>query len=47
MRSLGICFSGGMDSVRLTVGLDDLDGLLQPKQFYGSMILSWEIWNLE
>ncbi|GAB0188229.1 mitochondrial enolase superfamily member 1 [Grus japonensis] len=29
-------FSGGFGSVRLTVGLDDLNGLFQPKQFYGS-----------
>ena len=37
MQSLGTWFSGGIDSVRLMVGLDDLDGLLQPKQFYDSM----------
>jgi len=36
MRSLGTWFSGGIDSVRLMVGLDDLEGLLQPKQFYDS-----------
>jgi len=38
MRILGTWFSGGIDNVRLMVGLDDLDGL-QPKQFYISMIL--------
>jgi len=31
MRSLGTWFSGGIDSVRLMVGLHDLEGLLQPK----------------
>ena len=30
-RATGTWFSGGMDSVRLMVGLDDLEGLLQPK----------------
>jgi len=39
MQSLGTRFSGGIDSVRLMAGLDDLDSLLQPKQFYGSMNL--------
>jgi len=28
---------GGIDSVRLMVVLDDLEGLLLPKQFYDSM----------
>jgi len=37
MRSLGTWLSDGIDSVRLTVGLDDLEGLLQPKWFYDSM----------
>jgi len=36
MRSLGTWFSGGIDSVRLMVGLD-LEGVLQPKGFYDSM----------
>ena len=31
MRSLGTWFSGGIDSVGLTVGLDDPEGVLQPK----------------
>jgi len=39
MQSLGTWFSGGIESVRLMVGLDDLDSLLQPKEFYDSMIL--------
>jgi len=39
MQSLGIWFSGGTDSVRLMVGPDDLQGLLQSKWFYDSMIL--------
>jgi len=30
-------FNGGIDCVRLIVLLDDLEGLLQPKQFYDSM----------
>jgi len=37
MRSLGSWFSGVIDSVRLMVGLYDLEGLLQHKQFYDSM----------
>ena len=36
MQSLGTRFSGGIVSVRLMVGLDDLEGLLQPEQFYAS-----------
>jgi len=36
---LGTWFSGGIDSVRLIVGLNDFEGLLQSKQFYDSMIL--------
>jgi len=36
MLSLGTRFSGGIDSVRLMVGLDDLEGLLQ---LNNSMIL--------
>jgi len=31
MQSSGTWFSGGIDSVRLMFGLDDLEGLLQPK----------------
>ena len=34
MRSLGTWFNGGIDSVRLMVGLNHLEGLLQPEQFY-------------
>jgi len=34
MQSLGMWFSGGIDSIRLMVGLYDLEGLLQPKRFY-------------
>jgi len=37
MCCLGSWFSGGLGSVRLTVGLDDLKGLFQPKQFYDSI----------
>ena len=33
---LGTWFSGGLGSVRLTVGRDDLKGLFQPKRFYDS-----------
>jgi len=39
MLRLGTCFDGGIDSVRLSIGLDDLDGLLQHKRFYDCMIL--------
>jgi len=38
MWRLGTWFSGGLGSVRLTVGLD-LKGLFQPKLFYDSLIL--------
>jgi len=38
MQSLGTWFSGEIDSVRLMVGLNDLDGLLQPKRFYDSVL---------
>ena len=40
MQSLGTQFSGGIDSVRLIVGIDVLDSLLQPKWFYDSVFLS-------
>jgi len=33
MGYLGTWFSGGLDSARLTVGLHDLQGLFQSKQF--------------
>ena len=41
---LGTWFSGGLGSIRLMVGLDELMALIQPKGFYGSMILYlfWE-----
>jgi len=39
MQSLGTWFSGGTDNVRLVVALNDLEGLLQSKQFYNSIIL--------
>jgi len=39
MGSLGIWYSGGIDSIRLMVGLNDLDGLFQSKQFYDSVFL--------
>jgi len=39
MRSLGSWFSGVIDSVRLMVGLYDLEGLLQHKQFYDSKLI--------
>jgi len=32
-----VWFHGGIDSVRLMVGLDDLGGLLQPECFYSSV----------
>ena len=35
---LGTWFSGGLGSVRLMVGLDDLKGPFQPKRFSESMI---------
>ena len=38
MWCLGTWFSGGIDSVRLMLGLNDLDGVLQPKQFYDCVI---------
>ena len=41
MWHLGTWFSGGLGSGRFTVGLDDLKGLFQPKQFYDS------IWDVE
>jgi len=37
MGSLGTWFTGTIDSGRLVVGLDDLEGLLQPKRFYDSV----------
>jgi len=39
MWRLGTRFSGGLGSVSLTVGLDDLKSLFQPKIFYDSMTL--------
>ena len=36
MWCLGTWFSGGLGSAGLTVGLDDLKGLFQPKRFYDS-----------
>jgi len=36
MQSLGAWFSGGVDSVRLMVGFDELEGLLQHRRFYDS-----------
>jgi len=43
MQSLRTWFSGGTDSIRLMVGLDDLEGLLQPKQFYDSTLLNFKL----
>lgn len=40
MWCLWTWFTGGLDSAGLTDGLDDIEGLLQPKQFYGSINLS-------
>lgn len=40
MWPLGTWFSGGLGSVGLTVGLDDFEGLFQPKRFCDSMILN-------
>jgi len=34
MWQLGTWFSGGLGSVRLMIGPDDLKGLFQPKLFY-------------
>lgn len=34
---MGIWFGGRLDSARLTVGLDNLKGLFQPKRFCDSM----------
>ena len=45
MWCLGTWFSGGLGSARLTVGLDDLKGLFQPKLFYDSMILYLDIYS--
>ena len=39
MQSLGTRFSSGLGSVRSMVGLDGLEGLLQPKGFYDSIII--------
>ena len=33
-------FSGGIDSVRLMAGLNDLEGLLQPEQLCDSMSMN-------
>ena len=38
MWHLGTWFSGGLGRVRFTVGLDDLKGLFQPKQFCDSLL---------
>jgi len=38
MWHLGTQFSGGLCSVRLMVGLDDVRGPFQPKQFYDSVM---------
>ena len=43
MWCLGTWFSGGLDSVRLMVGLDDLRGLFQPKQFSDSVIKAFAL----
>ena len=40
MGRLGTWFSGGLGSVRFTLGLNDLKGLFQPKRFYNPMIIS-------
>ena len=40
MWCLGTWFTGGLGSAQLTVGLDDLKGLFQPKQFYDSICSS-------
>jgi len=39
MQTLGTKFSVGIDSVRLMLGLDDFEGLLQPNQIFDSLIL--------
>ena len=39
MWHLGMWFSGGLGSVRVMVGLNDIKGLFQPKLFYDSIIL--------
>jgi len=38
MWHLGTWFSGGLDSVKLMVGLRDLTGLFQPKLFFDSIL---------
>jgi len=38
MRCLEMWFSGGLGSVRLTVGLDDVKGLFQHKRFYDDYV---------
>ena len=44
MWCLGTWFSGGLGSVRFTVGLDDLKGLFQPKRFCDSLPGKLFIW---
>jgi len=39
MQSLGTWFGGEIYSVRLMIGLHDLEDILQPKRFYDFMIL--------
>lgn len=39
MSCIGTWLSSGLGSIRLMVGLDDLKGLFQPKQFYNSVEL--------
>ena len=37
----GTWFSGGLGSIKFTVGLNDLKSLFQPKRFYGSISSSF------
>jgi len=39
MCHLGTRFSGGLGSVRFTIGLNDLKHLFQPKLYYEPVIL--------
>lgn len=44
-KDRGTWFSCGLGSTELTVGLDDLRGLLQPKRFYDSIKITAIIMN--
>lgn len=46
LLSFRIWFSGGLGSTGLTVAIDDLKGLFQPKEFYDSTILTYLLYIL-